>query len=163
MLDQQFENLFAHASKSPYFDLERALCLTMESHMQQRLSIPLQENGRLFSLVKVFAWPSEELCACIRKSDADHLYLFEDAQKNLLKVETTEPHLRAIEKNDFMVILNEWLAKLINQNDLEQIILSNTNESKETLEQEIYLRAQVNARGNRHVFPENFVVHVHVV
>lgn len=161
-LDQQFKNLFARAMANPYFDLERALCVTLESHMQQRLAVPCDSSNVQypFSIVKVFAWPSEELCACIRKADKDHLYHFEVAQKNLFKIESTEPILRPIEKNDRVLILNQAIAELIQQDELEQIISDRLRDSDETLKQEICLRAQVNARGNEHVFPETFVVHI---
>lgn len=160
MLDQQFENLFARASKSPYFDLERALCLTMESHMQQQLSIPLQENGRLFSLVKVFAWPSEELCACIRKADTDHLYVFDAAQKNLSKIESILPMLQSVNERDRIVILNDWIAQQITRNDLEQIIFARSQDSDEDLAEEIRLHALVNVRSQQNNVSENFAVRV---
>lgn len=161
ILDQQFENLFARALANPYFDLEQALCFAIESHRQQMLAVSeaLPQTSHVpLSVVKIFAWPGEELCACLHKGEKDQLYIFESAQKNVVKIESTQPLLRPIEKDDRIVVLNEHVALQILTNELEQILQSFAQESDEALEKELYLRANVNARGNEHSFPSLFVV-----
>lgn len=165
LLDRQFLNLFVRAVRDPYFDFECALCLAMESSMRQRLatmeaftSLAKGRQGGILSFAKIFAWPSEELCACLHKFDSDHLYIFDASESNLTFIESTEPMLYPIEQGDRIVILNDWAGKYIDEQTLEQLLSRHSNDSNESIEQELAMCAYVNARGNVSVLPEFFVV-----
>lgn len=175
-LDQQFANLIARARVSPYFDFERALCLAMEAHMQRISALAnvvppsLLRRGRgwsarglgggVTSVAKIFSWPSEELCACLHKSETDHLYIFDASEQDLSKIESTEPMLRSIDSGDHIVILNEWTARYLDPHTLEQLLLQYGHGTNEELEQELCMHAHVNARGNSDVDKDFFRIFV---
>lgn len=163
--DLQLSNVLARARVSPYFDVERTICLLMESWMQQvietKRSIERVSDGTLnqpLSIAKIFTWPSEELCACLHKAEEDHLYIFDGATREVHKIESSEPMLQPVEHGDRIVILNEWIAKHLTQAELEQILRAYTEEPDYLLENELCLCATVNARINEHVSPDLFTV-----
>ena len=156
ILDQQFANLFGRAGVDPYFDLEHALCVLMESHMQQSLAIPMSRQLR--SIAKIFSWPSEELCACLHRSEADRMYVFDANKNELTKIESVDPTLFAINRGNRVIILNEWTARHLDQNILEQLVSRHAEDPDELLEQELRMRAYVNARGDASVSPDYFMV-----
>ena len=165
VLDQQFENLFARARVSPYFDLEGALLLAMESFMQQLAETKRvaerfanQYAAQPLSIAKVFAWPSEELCACVHASEDDRVYIFDVSEKDLSLIESTKPMLRPIEQGDRIVILNDWTARYLDEQALEQLLSQFEGADDQVLEKELCMHAHVNARGNTYVLPEFFVV-----
>lgn len=169
ILDQQFVNLIARARVSPYFDFERALCVAMESHMQRMSAISdvispsFRRSGQgrgVTSVAKIFSWPSEELCACLHKSETDHLYIFDASKKDLSKIESREPILRSIDAGDRIVILNEWAGRYVDQNFLENLFFEYRDNTNEFLEQEIVMQVCVRARGKEQAGQKDFIASV---
>lgn len=163
LLDQQFENLFSRALRDPYFDLEQALCVVMESWMQQRESIedvftsPAKgRQGGVSSIVRIFAWPSEELCACLHKCENDQVYLFRAIEKKLLRIESSEPMLRPIDSGDRILVLNDVASQVLDSSTIELLLYSSHDVSDGDLMRELHLRAEVNARGNMTVSSDLF-------
>ncbi|MCX6714950.1 MAG: hypothetical protein NTX72_03980 [Candidatus Uhrbacteria bacterium] len=163
--DVQLSNLLTRARVSPYFDVERSICLLMESWMQQvaetKRSMERVSGGishQPLSIAKIFTWPSEEMCACLHKSEEDYLYLFDGAAGEVHKIESSEPMLLPVEHGDRIVILNEWIAKHVTQAELEQILHVHAEAPDYLLQEELCLCATVNARTNEHVSPDLFAV-----
>jgi hypothetical protein len=163
--DLQLSNLLARARVSPYFDLENALHVLMESWMHQhddarqsaeQLSGAVANQTR--SVVKIFTWPSEELCACLHKAEEDHLYLYVADQHDLVKIESDEPMLLPVEHGDRIVVLNDALAKHLEHQELEKILHQHAEEPDYVLEKELCLRARVNVRSQKHIHPNSFAV-----
>jgi hypothetical protein len=153
ILDQQFSNLITRAIRDPYFDLEHALCVAMESEMQQTLSFPS-------TIAKLFVWPSEEQSLCLHRAEWDHVHVFDTDQKKMISIESSDPMILPMDRGDRVVILNERASAYLSILELENTLALFDEESNDTLEQELRLRAQVNARGDVHVSPRYFVVSV---
>jgi len=161
--DLQLSNLLARARVSPYFDLERAICLMMESWMQQKMEAK-ETAERLaggvlhqpISVIKIFTWPSREMCACLHKAEEDHLYLFDSTQNHLTQIESSDPMLQPVEHGDRFVLLNAFMTKYLTQNELEHLLQQYMQEPDYVLQDELVLRAQVNARVGEHAVQNLF-------
>jgi hypothetical protein len=161
--DVQLSNLLARARVSPYFDLERALHVMLESWMRQQDDVkqsaeqlsgaPVRQTR---SIAKIFTWPSEELCACLHKAEEDHLYLYDSENNDLVKIESAEPMLLPVEHGDRIVILNEGIAKHLTEHELEQILHQHTDDPDYILEKELCMHAHVNVRSQRRIHPDSF-------
>lgn len=155
--DIQLSNVLARARVSPYFDVERAICYLMESWMYERQEAK-QSAERLAggvlhqptSVIKIFTWPSREMCACLHKAEEDHLYLFDSAQNRLTQIESSVPFLQPVEHGDRFVLLNAFMTKYLTQNELEHLLQQHMHDPDYILQDELVLRAQVNARAGEH-------------
>lgn len=154
-LDRQFANLFSRALANPYFDVERALCLAMESQMHQIIEIK-KILERMFgeysclrqpvSIAKIFSWPGGELCACVMREKTEHIHIYDTDNKNLIELESTKPTLLTVREGDYILMLNHKIAEHISANELEQLLAQPWKSTKD-LEEEILLNVHV-ARRN---------------
>lgn len=154
-LDRQFTNLFSRALANPYFDVEQALCLAMESQMYQiteiknmfeRLSGEDSHLGQTLSIVKIFSWPGGELCACVLREQTERVYTYDVDKKNFIELESTKPILLTVREGDYILMLNHKIAEHICANELERLLAQSWNSPKD-LENEILLNAQVSRRN----------------
>lgn len=159
--DIQLSNVLARARVSPYFDVERAICLAMESWIHERQeakqSAERLAGGELHyptSVIKIFTWPSQEMCACLHKAEEDHLYFFDSTQNRLMQIESSDPILQPVEHGDRFVLLNASMTKYLTQNELERLLQQHAQEPDYVLQDELVLRAQVNARAGERT-PQN--------
>lgn len=154
-LDRQFANLFSRAGASPYFDVERALCLAMESQMHQIAEIK-QILDRMFgeysclrqpvSIAKIFSWPGGELCACVMREKTEHIHIYDADNKNLIELESTKPTLLTVREGDYILMLNYKIAEHISVNELERLLVQSWDSTKD-LEEEILLNVHVSRRN----------------
>lgn len=151
--DIQLSNVLARARVSPYFDVERAICCLMESWMHERQEAK-RSSERLAggvlhqptSILKIFTWPSREMCACLHKAEEDHLYFFDSTQNRLTQIQSSDPILQPVEHGDRFVLLNAFMTKYLTQNELERLLQQHGQDPDYVLQDELVLRAQVNAR-----------------
>lgn len=152
-LDRQFANLFSRAWANPYFDLEQALCTTMESWMHQLTEIKLSTERisgmsihQPISILKIFSWPGGELCACVMREKSERVYIYDADNKNLIELESMKPILLTVKERDCILMLNHKIAEHISVNELERLLVQSWDSTKD-LEEEILLNVHVSRRN----------------
>lgn len=154
-LDHQFANLFSRALVNPYFDVEQALCVAMESQMHQvaemkkmleRLSGECSYLCQPLSIIKIFSWPGGELCACVMREKSERVYIYDADNKNLIELESMKPILLTVKERDCILMLNHKIAEHISVNELERLLVQSWDSTKD-LEEEILLNVHVSRRN----------------
>jgi hypothetical protein len=156
--DSQLSNLLAHARVSPYFDVEGAICLAMESWMQQKMEakkaierMSSEDVHHPLSIVKIFSWPGGELCACLHRAEDDVLFHFDTTQNKFRQMMSADPFLHPVAHGDRVLVMNDIIAKYLPLSELEQVVRQYANDPDHVLQEELMLRAQVNTRAGERI------------
>lgn len=163
-LDREWTHLFARALAEPFFDVERALCRIMKTHVQTLSEtmhtlayISGDEIVHPASFVKFFSWPGGDMCAAVCKAQTDSL-IYVDVHHGLCEpIDSIEPALKSVCVGDRFVIFNPQTSRYLPEMNRERVLLSHLEEPNQILERELQLQAFVLSRGNSALHPSHFI------
>lgn len=162
----QMENLMHRAKKRLDFDLEKALCLVMDTYAHQ-FKEKQSFFRRLFkktlvggvSLVKVVESVGGHKYICIKKAEHDKLLCVDQHGKIVWLVKHTNAFVKELHPKEKIVLLSKHAAQAL-EKDLELLLEKMYSYTQDEVEQELKLHAQVNARGQHMHQNKDFTVAV---